>query len=177
MLYRPQNPSAPYLNLTLEAKGTTSFTEELALPAGPYLLEIATENEHGAGGKSARTEQAFTVGEAPSRLVGCVTIVQIGLWCSVLCVRCALHASPPLLHAHGGWHPGAGVSSSPTIVGLTGDASGATLDVMRPGNMSDDAVATYLIQAYADAEGSTKVGRGMIAMLFVFAQGLAQVRC
>jgi len=52
----------------------------------------------------------------------------------------------------------AGISSSPTVVGVVGDASGATLRVMRPDNMSDDAVATYLIQAYADDKATTKVG-------------------
>ncbi len=52
----------------------------------------------------------------------------------------------------------AGISSSATIVGGSGDTSGATLRVMRPDNMSDDAVATYLIQAYADDKATTKVG-------------------
>lgn len=53
----------------------------------------------------------------------------------------------------------AGISSSATIVGGSGDTSGATLRVMRPDNMSDDAVATYLIQAYSDDKGTAKVGR------------------
>lgn len=63
MLYRPANTTAPYLSLPLKAAGTTSFSEELALPAGPYKLEIATANVHGAGAKSALTAE-FTVGEA-----------------------------------------------------------------------------------------------------------------
>ena len=53
---------------------------------------------------------------------------------------------------------GADVSTRPTIVGASGDTSGATLRVVRPGTMPDDAVATYLIQAYSDAEGTAKVG-------------------
>ncbi|PRW20837.1 Ig-like domain repeat [Chlorella sorokiniana] len=111
LLYRPANTSAPYLILALKAAGTTSFSEELALPAGPYRLEIATANVHGDGAKSSMTAE-FTVG----------------------------------------------VSSSPTIIGGSGDASGATLRSLRPDNMSDDAVATYLIQAYSDAAATTKVG-------------------
>ena len=63
VLYRPANTTAPYLSLPLKAAGTTSFSEELALPAGPYKLEIATANVHGAGAKSALTAE-FTVGEA-----------------------------------------------------------------------------------------------------------------
>ena len=63
MLYRPANPTTPYLSLPLKADGTLSFTEELALPAGPYRLEIATANTRGAGAKSALTAE-FTVGEA-----------------------------------------------------------------------------------------------------------------
>ena len=43
-------------------------------------------------------------------------------------------------------------------MGTSGGISGATLRVVRPGTMPDDAVATYLIQAYSDAEGTTKVG-------------------
>ena len=61
--------------------------------------------------------------------------------------------------AHASTTAAAGISSSPTIVGGSGDTSGATLQVQRPGNMSDDAVATYLIQAFSDADGKTKVGR------------------
>lgn len=63
MLYRPQNLATPYLNLTLKAEGTASFAEEVALPAGPYKLEIATANEWGKGSKSSMTAE-FTVGEA-----------------------------------------------------------------------------------------------------------------
>ena len=51
------------------------------------------------------------------------------------------------------------VSSSATIVSTSGSAAGAILRVLRPGNMPDDAVATYLIQSYSDAEGKTKVGQ------------------
>ena len=65
---------------------------------------------------------------------------------------------PPHLPAQSTPHPTAGVSSSATIVGGSGDTSGATLRVLRPDNMSDDAVATYLIQAYSDADASIKVG-------------------
>lgn len=51
----------------------------------------------------------------------------------------------------------AGISSTPGISSASGDTSGAELKVLRPDTMADDAVATYLIQAYTDAEGSTKV--------------------
>ena len=44
-----------------------------------------------------------------------------------------------------------------SILEATGDTSGATLQVLRPDNVSDDAVATYLIQAYSDAGATTKV--------------------
>lgn len=55
----------------------------------------------------------------------------------------------------------AGISSSPTIIDGSGDTSGATLRVLRPDDMSDDAVATYLMQAYSDADAAAKVsGRG-----------------
>ena len=43
-------------------------------------------------------------------------------------------------------------------MGASGDTSGATLRVTRPGTMPDDAAATYLIQAYSDADGTVKVG-------------------
>lgn len=58
------------------------------------------------------------------------------------------------------WPPDlpAGISSAAFIAESAGDTSGATLQVMRPDNMSDDAVATYLIQAYSDAGATTKVG-------------------
>lgn len=59
----------------------------------------------------------------------------------------------------------ADVSSMPTIVGSSGDTSGATLRVVRPGTMPDDAAATYLIQAYSDAQGNTKVGGGASALV------------
>ena len=62
VLYRPQNMTAPYLSLPLKAAGTSPFTEELALPAGPYRLGIATSNVHGDGGKAGPTA-IFTVGE------------------------------------------------------------------------------------------------------------------
>ena len=55
-------------------------------------------------------------------------------------------------------HVAAGISSSPGITSATGDTSGATLRVLRPDTMADDAVATYLIQAYSDEKGNTKVG-------------------
>ena len=61
--------------------------------------------------------------------------------------------------------PTAGISSSATIVGGSGDTSGATLRVLRPDNMSDDAVATYLIQAYSDADASIEVGDGKVKAL------------
>lgn len=68
LLYRPTNLTTPIFSLALTASGTaasgtTSFTEELALPAGPYRLEIATANVYGAGGKSGMTAN-FTVGKA-----------------------------------------------------------------------------------------------------------------
>ena len=50
------------------------------------------------------------------------------------------------------------MSSRPAIVGTSGDTSGATVRVARPDTMPDDAVATYLIQAYSDAQGTAKVG-------------------
>lgn len=61
MLYRPTDTSTPYLTLPLKAQGTTSFTEELGLPAGPYQLEVATANVWGPGAKSGLTDP-FTVG-------------------------------------------------------------------------------------------------------------------
>lgn len=61
VLYRPTDTSTPYLTLPLKAQGTTSFTEELGLPAGPYQLEVATANVWGAGAKSGLTGP-FTVG-------------------------------------------------------------------------------------------------------------------
>lgn len=66
MLYRPQAMTAPLLSLPLKAAGSSPFTEELALPAGPYRLEIATANVHDAGAKSALTAE-FTVGGLLSR--------------------------------------------------------------------------------------------------------------
>ena len=56
--------------------------------------------------------------------------------------------------------PCAGISSVAAIVNGTGSTAGAELQVLRPGNMSDDAVATYLIQAFSDESGNTKVGYG-----------------
>ena len=50
-----------------------------------------------------------------------------------------------------------GVSTSASIVAGSGSTSGAELKVLRPTNVSDDAVATYLIQAYSDEKGDTKV--------------------
>ena len=50
-----------------------------------------------------------------------------------------------------------GVSTSASIVAGSGSTAGAELSVLRPTNVSDDAVATYLIQAYSDEEGNTKV--------------------
>ena len=52
----------------------------------------------------------------------------------------------------------AGIATTASILSGSGDTSGATLQVLRPDNMSDDAVATYLIQAYSDAGATTKVG-------------------
>lgn len=75
------------------------------------------------------------------------------------------HPHPrPLPHAHTHPHPHlhclyAGISTNPAISSATGDTSGAQLRVMRPGTMADDAVATYLIQAFSNEEGTTKVGR------------------
>ncbi|PRW20918.1 fibronectin type III domain-containing [Chlorella sorokiniana] len=111
LLHRPANTTVPYLILALKAAGSTSFSEELALPAGPYRLEIATANGNGDGAKSSMTSE-FTVG----------------------------------------------VSTNAKILAVSGDTSGAELKVLRPDNMSDDAVATYLIQAYSDAAATTKVG-------------------
>lgn len=70
LLYRPTNLANPIFSLALTASGITdngitSFTEDVALPAGPYRLEVATENVHGQGGKSVTTAE-FTVGEAPT---------------------------------------------------------------------------------------------------------------
>lgn len=66
-MYRSGSTTSPMLNFTLAANGTTasgttSFEEELTLPAGPYQLEIATANVHGAGAGSALSAE-FTVGE------------------------------------------------------------------------------------------------------------------
>lgn len=55
----------------------------------------------------------------------------------------------------------AGVSSSATISEGSGSTSGAVLKVLRPTSVSDDTVASYMIQAYSDAEGSTKVRHGV----------------
>lgn len=79
LLYRPTNLTAPIFSLALTATGTatsgiTSFTEDVALPAGPYRLEIATSNVHGDGGKAGPTGD-FTVGEAPRTPAA-------GGWCS-----------------------------------------------------------------------------------------------
>ena len=70
MLYRPTDTNVPYLTLVLKAQlgdtesDPTPFSEELALPAGPYRLEIATANTWGAGAKSGLTATAFTVGQS-----------------------------------------------------------------------------------------------------------------
>ena len=63
LVYRSGSTATPMFNFTLTADGTTSFEEELTLPAGPYQLEIATANVHGAGAQSALSAE-FTVGEA-----------------------------------------------------------------------------------------------------------------
>ena len=52
----------------------------------------------------------------------------------------------------------AGISTSPGISSAIGDTSGAEIKVLRPDTMADDAVATYLIQAFSDDQGATKVG-------------------
>lgn len=72
LLYRSGSTASPLFNLTLaangtSASGTTSFAEELALPAGPYQLEIVTANVHGAGGKTPLSAE-FSVGEIGGRL-------------------------------------------------------------------------------------------------------------
>lgn len=74
LLYRPTNLTAPIFSLALAADGTTaagttSFSEDVALPAGPYRLEIATANVHGDGAKSSMTAE-FTVGAMPAGLGG-----------------------------------------------------------------------------------------------------------
>ena len=66
-MYRSGATTTPLFNVSLAANGTTtsgttSFEEELTLPAGPYQLEIATANVHGLGGKTAASAE-FTVGE------------------------------------------------------------------------------------------------------------------
>lgn len=68
-LYRPANTTAPVFSSALSAAGSTSagvttFTQEVQVPAGPYTLEITTANVHGAGAKTALSEE-FTVGERP----------------------------------------------------------------------------------------------------------------
>lgn len=55
----------------------------------------------------------------------------------------------------------AGVASSATIAEGSGSTSGAVLKVLRPTSVSDDTVASYMIQAYTDAGGSSKVRHGM----------------
>lgn len=167
LLYRPTNLTHPIFSLDLAAAGTTtagttSFTEDVALPAGPYRLEIATANVHGAGTKSDMTAD-FTVGEALQHwqapwqqdwaaAAGRVASrLQPGRW---------PHTWQPLLaHTHTPMRRcPAGISSTPGISSATGGTSGAELKVLRPGTMADDAVATYLIQAYSDEAGNTKVG-------------------
>ena len=64
----------------------------------------------------------------------------------------ALHPAPPTSSLL------PGISTAASIIDGTGDTSGATLQVLRPESMADDAVATYLIQAYSDENGNTKVG-------------------
>lgn len=66
LLYRPTNLNDPIFSLALTAAGTTtggttSFSQEVALPAGPYRLEIVTDNVNGDGGKAGPTAE-FTVG-------------------------------------------------------------------------------------------------------------------
>ncbi len=67
LLYRPTNLNDPIFSLALTAAGTTtagttSFIQEVALPAGPYRLEIVTDNVNGDGGKAGPTAEC-TVGE------------------------------------------------------------------------------------------------------------------
>ena len=64
-------------------------------------------------------------------------------------------------------HAPAGVASSATIAEGSGSTSGAVLKVLRPASVSDDTVASYMIRAYTDAEGSTKVRDGMSGELRV----------
>lgn len=59
----------------------------------------------------------------------------------------------------------AGVASSATIAEGSGSTSGAVLKVLRPTSVSDDTVASYMIQAYTDAAGSTKVRHGVTGQL------------
>lgn len=79
-------------------------------------------------------------------------LLAVNSTCCLPCNPPPWSGSPPLL----AWR--ADVSSQPTIVGTSGGLSGASLRVVRPATMPDDAVATYLIQAYSDAAGTTKVG-------------------
>lgn len=90
LLYRPTNLTSPIFSLALTASGTaasgtTSFTEDVALPAGPYRLEIATANVHGAGAKSDMTGD-FIVGEPRAHPCGCAAGQDLG------CSMAAQHA-------------------------------------------------------------------------------------
>lgn len=47
---------------------------------------------------------------------------------------------------------------APAIVHADGSAAGAVLSVLSPSSVSDTETASYLIQAFSDDQGSTKVG-------------------
>lgn len=49
--------------------------------------------------------------------------------------------------------------NSPTIVGLSGNVTGATLLVQAPTSVSDTELVSYMIQPYSDASGTTPVGK------------------
>lgn len=66
LVFRPTNLTAALFTLALAANGTTAsgtttFAEDVRLPAGPYRLQIATTNTLGAGANSGLSD-AFTVG-------------------------------------------------------------------------------------------------------------------
>ncbi len=175
LLYRAGSTATPLATLNVvangtTASGTTSFTEELTLPAGPYQLEIATANVHGAGAKTA-TSAEFTVGECGW---GCIQWSCMYARLCTVAAECAAAISAASamwmehlsLHLHVDHAPAflpTGISSVAAIVNGTGSTAGAELQVLRPGNMSDDAVATYLVQAYSDENGNTKARTGILA--------------
>ena len=168
-----------FLASPLTAAGTTSgvtttFSQDVLLPAGTYWLDIATANSVGqAGATSTKTLTAFAVGELPGPgrrnclltwLAGESACAPAGPppapgswpWQLLLpspppaIAPCTPPPPPSLLRAE--------LATTPQIVAATGSATGATLQVTKPSSISNEDVVSYLIQAYSDAGATSPVG-------------------